>query len=168
MRTGLDRCQESISWISARSESTARFYRNRYDKTKPGAISTGSPIPSAHGRYSSRFCICLALIVFRSSLPVAAIAPVIPIHSSITNYEPIIVDIPMTTSANAAAQEDIPYTSSARSTSVPTSISGVVAVYKLTALIVSVAENSTATMTPSLAQSCCRQNYRQQYSQNDH
>ena len=68
MRTGLDRCQESISWITARSESTARFYRNRYDKTKPGAISTGSPIPGAHNLYSSRFCICLPLIVFRSCL----------------------------------------------------------------------------------------------------
>jgi hypothetical protein len=109
-------------------------------------------------------------LYFAAALPVAAIAPVIPIHSSITNYEPIIVEIPMTTSANAAAQEDIPYTSSARSTSVPASISGVVAVYKLAAFIIRVAENSTAAMTsaPALAQSCCWQNHRQQYSQNDH
>ena len=86
---------------------------------------------------------------------VAAIAPIIAIHSSITNYEPIIIEIPMTMSA--AAVPDIPHTASARSTSVPASISGVVAVYKLAALIIWVAENSTAAMTlsPALAQSCC-------------
>src|SRR6185503_13615253 len=34
---------------------------------------------------------------------VAAIAPIIAIHSSITNNEPVIVEIPMTTIANAVA-----------------------------------------------------------------
>jgi hypothetical protein len=94
---------------------------------------------------------------------VAAIAPIIAIHSSITNNEPVIVDIPMTANAKAAAQDDIPYTSSTRSTSVPASISGVVAVYKLAALIIRVAENSTAAMTSSaaLAQSCGWQSHRQ-------
>jgi hypothetical protein len=109
-------------------------------------------------------------LYFAAALPVAAIAPVIPIHSSITNYEPIIVEIPMTTSANAAAQDDITYTTSAWSTPVPASIPGVVAIYKLAAFIIRVAENSTAAMTSAaaLAQSCCWQNHRQQYSQNDH
>jgi hypothetical protein len=97
-------------------------------------------------------------------LPVAAIAQIIAIHSSITNNEPVIVGIPMTANAIAVARVNIPHTGSARSTSVPASIPGVVAVYKLAALIVPVAENSTAAITssPALAQSCRWQNHRQQ------
>ena len=154
---GLGHCQESIS------------YGDRYDNTKPGAIPTGSPIPGAHGRYSSRFCICLPTCISQPQL-VAAIAPIIAIHSSITNNEPVIVEIPMTTGTKAVAPGNISYASSARSTSVPASISGVVAVYKLAALIILVAENPTAAMTSSaaLAQSCGWKNHGQQYSQNDH
>ena len=76
----------------------------------------------------------------------------------------------MTANAKAAAQDDIPNTSSTRSTSVNASIPGVVAVYKLAALIIRVAENSSAAMTSStaLAQSRGRKNHGQQYSQNDH
>jgi hypothetical protein len=101
---------------------------------------------------------------------VAAIAPIIPIHSSVANNESIIVDIPMTTSANAAAPEDIPYTRSARPSAIPAAISGVVAVYKFAAFIIRVAENPTAAMTssPALAQSCCWKNHRQQYGKNNH
>ena len=101
---------------------------------------------------------------------VATIAPIVAIHSSITNYEPIIVAIPMTTSANAAAPEDIPYTRSARSTAIPAAISGVVAVYKFAAFVIRVAENPTAAMpsSPALAQSCCWKNHRQQYGKNNH
>jgi hypothetical protein len=101
---------------------------------------------------------------------IAAIAPIISIHSSITNNEPIIVEIPMTASAKAAAENDVPYASSARSASIPASIPGVVAVNKLAALVFRVAENSAAAMTPSpaLAQSSCWQNNRQQQRQNDH
>jgi len=95
---------------------------------------------------------------------VAAIAPIIAIHSSITNNGPVVVEIPMTANAKAAAQDDIPYTSSARSTSVQAVIPGVVAVYKLAALIFRVAENSAPAMTSSaaLAQSCGWQSHRQQ------
>jgi hypothetical protein len=159
--------------MGTRDVSTWRFRfstRNRCVKTKLGAVPTGSPIPGARGRYSSQFCICLPLPVFRQPQLVAAIAPIIPIHSSVANNESIIVDIPMTTSANAAAPEDIPYTRSARSASVPASIPGVVTVYELAALIVWVAENSTAAVTPSpaLAPSCCWKNYRQQDGKNNH
>ena len=143
---------------------------NRYDKTKPGAIPTEPPIPGGCGRYGFRFCISTVTCISQLALPVAAIAPIVSIHSSITDYEPIIVGIPVTANAKAAAQEDIPYTSSARSTSVPASIPGVVAVYKLATFIVWVAENSTAAMTssPSLAQGCGWQNDRQQYCHDDH
>jgi hypothetical protein len=101
---------------------------------------------------------------------VATIAPVVAIHSSITNDKPIIVGIPMTARTNAAAQDNIPDASPTRSTSIPAAISGIVAVYKLAALIVWVAENSTAAVTPSpaLAQRCCWKNHRQQYGKNNH
>lgn len=160
-------------WMGTRDVSTWRFRfstRNRCVKTKLGAVPTGSPIPGARGRYSSQFCICLPLPVFRQPQLVAAIAPIIPIHSSVANNESIIVDIPMTTSANAAAPEDIPYTRSARPTAIPAAISGVVAVYKFAAFIIRVAENPTAAMTssPALAQSCCWKNHRQQYGKNNH
>jgi len=76
----------------------------------------------------------------------------------------------MTAGTKAAAQENIPYASAARSTSIHASISGVVAVYKLAAFIFRVAENATTTMTssPALSQGCAWQNHRQQYCQNDH
>jgi len=93
---------------------------------------------------------------------VAAIAPIVSINSSITDYEPIIIQVSVTANAKTAAQDSIADTSSARSTPVPASVPGVVAVYKLATFIVWVAENTTAAMTssPSLTQGCGWQNHR--------
>ena len=108
--------------------------RERY---QPGHLFQVHTVATAPGS------VFVCLPVSAAGLPIVAIAPIIAIHSSITNNEPVIVEIPMTANAKAATQDDIPYTSSARSTSVPASISGVMAVYKLAALILWVAENST-------------------------
>jgi len=64
------------------------------------------------------------------------------------------------------APENIAETIRARSATVPSSVSRVVAVYKLAAFIVRVAKNPATAMASSaaLAQSCCRNNDRQQQS----
>jgi len=170
MRTRVRHCQESISCRSERVgvERGVWFVTFRQDKTGSGI----NRVTDSRCARSLQLPVRYVVAGTDRSEPelVATITPIVAIHSSIANNESIIVDIPMTTSANAAAPEDIPYTRSARSASVPASIPGVVTVYELAALIVWVAENSTATVTPSpaLAQSCCGKNYRQQNGKNNH
>jgi hypothetical protein len=82
-----------------------------------------------------------------SPVAIAPIGRVMPVPSSITN-DAVIVEIPI---AAVAKADDISYARSAWSTPIPASIPGVVAVYELAALVISVAENSPVTIASSTA-----------------
>jgi hypothetical protein len=105
-----------------------------------------------------------------SSLPIA-ITPISPAHSSITIDEPVVVKIPISSSAKAVAPDTVSDMGSTRSASVPTPVAGVVAVHKLPAFVIRVAEYAAAVIassaTAALAQRRCWKNYSQQYRQND-
>ena len=90
---------DKLQFVAAPRQAKAYRTSNEQNRERyqPGHLFQVHTVATAPGS------VFVYLPVSAAGLPIVAIAPIIAIHSSITNNEAVIIEIPMTTIANAVA-----------------------------------------------------------------
>jgi len=170
MRTRRESVKNGQLVISRHSLRTARLKLKLIPTIPTGLLVAAMTASSISVTEEVAIVIEVAITFTESTVAekVVVVEPANPVTSFVSENEVIIVETAVAVT-DSVTHENVANASPARSATIPAPVSGVVAVYKLAALIVRVAENSATPMAApaALAQRRVGDNHRQQQRDQD-